>query len=95
MTHTYWFKPKRFGYGTTPSTWEGWAVTAAYGLIIWGCTAAIVTHRHQLSIVVEFAILAAAATIALFVIAVRKTDGRWGWRWGQNAGANQISGKND
>jgi hypothetical protein len=95
MVHTYWFKPKRYGYGTTPSTWEGWAVTAVYCLIIWGCTVAIVTHRHQLSIVIELALLAAAATIGLFVIAVKKTDGPWGWRWGANAGAKQMFGKND
>jgi len=23
----YWFKPKRYGYGATPATWQGWAVT--------------------------------------------------------------------
>ena len=23
----YWFKPKRYGYGATPVTWQGWAVT--------------------------------------------------------------------
>jgi multisubunit Na+/H+ antiporter MnhC subunit len=95
MVHTYWFKPKRYGYGTTPSTWEGWAVTAVYCLIISACTVAIVTHRHELSIIIGLALLAAAATIALFVIAVKKTDGPWGWRWGANAGAKQMSGKND
>ena len=24
-----WFRPKRFGFGWTPATWEGWVVTAA------------------------------------------------------------------
>lgn len=24
----YWFKPKRFGYGATPTTWEGFVSTA-------------------------------------------------------------------
>ena len=27
----YWFRPKRYGYGATPSTWEGWAFT---GLVV-------------------------------------------------------------
>jgi hypothetical protein len=27
----YWFKPKRYGYGATPATWEGWAFT---GLVV-------------------------------------------------------------
>ena len=26
---TYWFRPRRYGYGATPMTWEGWAVTFA------------------------------------------------------------------
>ena len=25
----YWFRPKRYGYGATPVTWQGWAVTIA------------------------------------------------------------------
>ena len=95
MVHTFWFKPKKYGYGTTPSTWEGWAVTAVYCLIISVCTPVIVTHRHQIPIVIGIAAPVVAATIAFFVIAVKKTDGRWGWRWGQNVGAEQISGKND
>ena len=23
----YWFRPKRFGYGAVPATWQGWAAT--------------------------------------------------------------------
>ena len=25
-----WFKPKRFGYGATPASWEGWLATALF-----------------------------------------------------------------
>ena len=25
--NAYWFKPRQYGYGVTPTTWEGWAVT--------------------------------------------------------------------
>ena len=28
MTARYWFRPKRYGYGATPVTWEGWLVVA-------------------------------------------------------------------
>jgi hypothetical protein len=24
---SYWFRPKRYGYGATSITWQGWAVT--------------------------------------------------------------------
>ena len=33
MTH-YWFKPKRYGYGATPMTWQGWAVTIAAVIVV-------------------------------------------------------------
>jgi hypothetical protein len=91
MVHAYWFKPKKYGYGASPSTWEGWALTAAYCLIVWACAAGIATHVHLASVIVPCAIVAAAATIALVVVAMKKTEGRWGW----NAGSKQISGKND
>jgi hypothetical protein len=30
----YWFKPKSFGYGATPVSWQGWAWTLGMALII-------------------------------------------------------------
>ena len=27
MSERYWFRPKSIGYGWTPITWEGWAIT--------------------------------------------------------------------
>ena len=32
----YWFKPKRYGYGATPVTWEGWAFTGLVVAVIVG-----------------------------------------------------------
>lgn len=31
-----WFRPKKFGYGWTPVTWQGWVVTIILALIIVG-----------------------------------------------------------
>jgi len=28
----YWFKPKTYGYGATPSGWKGWAAVAIYAV---------------------------------------------------------------
>jgi hypothetical protein len=73
----YWFVPKLFGFGATPVTWQGWALTL--GL----CAALLIETRYlpgPLSkIIVGLALLAAYATIAS-----RKTDGGWRWRWGSN-----------
>lgn len=30
----YWFKRKRYGYGWTPSTWQGWLVCAIYLVLV-------------------------------------------------------------
>lgn len=31
---TYWFAPKRLGIGYSPSTWQGWALVAVYGALM-------------------------------------------------------------
>ena len=35
-----WFKPKTYGYGATPVTWQGWAIVAGFVaavvLLAWG-----------------------------------------------------------
>ncbi|WP_439547004.1 hypothetical protein [Sandarakinorhabdus sp.] len=31
---TAWFRPKRFGYGWSPASWEGWAITGVAALAI-------------------------------------------------------------
>lgn len=91
MTHEFWFKPKSFGYGATPTTWEGWAVVAAYALLVLACAVATTTHKGSLPTFVVSMGIIAIATIALIVVSVKKTDGAWGW----NAGAKQDSGKRD
>lgn len=78
----YWFKPKRYGYGATPTTWQGWAVTL-------GTVAAMVAvslflrlnepHDWSAAVMLGFDALALAL---LFVVSRRRTDGEWRWRWG-------------
>ena len=78
----YWFKPKRYGYGATPITWEGWAVTL--GTVIAMVVVSVclrLTERHYWALAAVFA-FDAAALFALFVVVRRKTDGEWRWRWG-------------
>ena len=29
-----WFRPKRYGWGLTPSSWQGWLLTAAYVAVV-------------------------------------------------------------
>ncbi|GGO98663.1 hypothetical protein [Stakelama pacifica] len=71
----YWFAQKRFGLGSTPVTWQGWAVTILGSLLIAGGIALLPGL---------FAKLAWAIPVAFGWLALiwRKTDGGWQWNWG-------------
>ena len=78
----YWFKPKRYGYGATPVTWQGWAVTLATVLAMVAVSLYLRLTVKSLWALVALLIFDAAAIAALVVISYRKTDGGWRWRWG-------------
>ena len=80
---TYWFRPKRYGYGATPVTWQGWAVIAAAVVAIF--VAARLTFdygaRGPGAWVTFFAIEVVILAI-LWIVCRRKTEGEWRRRWG-------------
>lgn len=77
----FWFRPRKYGYGASPTTWEGWAIVAAYivvlGLLSWWAQGGMNTERLPV-----FLTIAAALTIGLIWICRKKTDGEWRMRWG-------------
>jgi hypothetical protein len=78
----YWFKPKRYGYGATPVTWEGWAVTLAAIVVVVAATLRLTTlSAVDLSFWLIVAI-DAVAIVTLLIVSRRKTEGEWRWRWG-------------
>ena len=83
----YWFKPKTYGYGATPVTWQGWVVTTAFAaalvIVTLGLTQLMDPKNAVAAWVVAgcFALLA-AAIIGFIRFAEHKTDGGWKWRWG-------------
>jgi hypothetical protein len=78
----YWFRPKRYGYGATPITWQGWAVTLGTVLAMVAVSLYLrLTERHDWALAALLA-FDAAAIATLFVVSRRKTDGEWRWRWG-------------
>lgn len=72
----YWFRPKKFGFGAVPVTWQGWAATMAFGALV-GLLVNFATHRDRLWLV----LLVPLVVAFLWLVAV-KTDGEWRFRWG-------------
>jgi hypothetical protein len=79
----YWFKPRRYGHGATPSTWQGWAATAAFPLVCALAALVLIGALPDWWGVIAFAIFMTAATLAFIAFVRKKTDGEWRWRWGE------------
>jgi uncharacterized membrane protein HdeD (DUF308 family) len=81
--NAYWFRPKSYGYGATPNTWQGWAVIAVALIVMVVAALLILPHRTQSpAALVVFLGVEAVVIAALWVICRRKTEGEWRWRWG-------------
>ncbi|HEX4273241.1 MAG TPA: hypothetical protein VHZ32_17755 [Rhizomicrobium sp.] len=76
----YWFRQKRFGYGATPCTWQGWALTVLSSLLAVGVVLVGPGIRDNV-LRGAFIVL---GLVLIFVptayIAWRKTEGGWRWR---------------
>jgi hypothetical protein len=86
MTH-YWFKPKKYGYGATPVTWEGWVVTFVAAVVVAGSIVAVnlLVERSNIVTWLVWAVLLAAATFCFVQFNRRRTEGEWQWRWGSRS----------
>ena len=72
----YWFKPKGFGYGAYPTTWEGWLVIGLYCIYLFGLTYIFLPKN-----LINFYGFLGIGTMALIIISKRKTEGEWKWNW--------------
>ncbi len=73
----YWFKPKKFGYGAYPITWEGWLIT-----LLFLALAVFVGNTYAVKSPYIFFFLIIFMAIGLVIFSRNKTDGKWKWRWG-------------
>jgi uncharacterized membrane protein HdeD (DUF308 family) len=82
----YWFKPKRYGYGATPTTWQGWAVTLGTVAVMLSAALAVgVSGQRGHWALAELLAIYAVCLGTLFIVCRRKTDGEWRWRWGDRS----------
>jgi hypothetical protein len=79
MGERYWFRPKSFGYGWTPITWEGWAVSLASAAVSTGAILAAVFAEvrrwpERGSLQVACLIVFVASLIATIVVCRNNTE---------------------
>jgi len=80
---TYWFKPRAYGYGATPITWQGWAVTIGAMIVVVMSSLVVPALAGGAASALSAFVIDALAIAALIIVSRRKTDGEWRWRWGQ------------
>jgi hypothetical protein len=71
----FWFRPKRFGYGATPTTWQGWALIFGVVVLAIAIVRLVRSNPIRLGLIVPL-------FVGFIVLTARKTDGAWRWRWG-------------
>jgi hypothetical protein len=59
-----WFGPRRYGWGLTPTSWQGWVVTGAYVAAVFVLAITLSTPQPW-----TFWTLLALATVAYFLVA--------------------------
>lgn len=80
----YWFKPKRHGYGATPTNWKGWLVTLAFSLALPLASLPFLlslTDETRTVGLLAWAVVVLACVWGFTVFAKSKTEGTWEWRW--------------
>ena len=79
----YWFRPRRYGFGATPVTWEGWALTVAVAAIVAISVVAmnLLADRANFAVWIAWAVTVAAVVVSFVRISRQRTDGEWRWRW--------------
>jgi hypothetical protein len=73
----YWFKRKRYGWGWTPSTWQGWLVCAVHLLIVVG--AAVLLNPAVVGGLPFFAIVGLSTAGLIGVCYWKGEPPKWTW----------------
>ena len=83
----YWFKPKTYGYGATPASWQGWVAVAAYVAVVCALTFSLLSVPAGVPQSVKawqigtWAMVVGIVTFSFVCFTRAKTDGQWTWRW--------------
>lgn len=82
MQQKLWFKAKRYGYGWTPSSWQGVLSTILYVLALIGSFIYIDTDSNSVSdTLFSFSIHFVSLTVLMCILCYLKGE-KPAWRWG-------------
>lgn len=84
---TIWFKRKRYGWGWYPSTWQGWAITIAYIVVLLTLSFTIDENSPTNEAMFTFILPLILLTITLIRICYKKGETPR-WQWGEKESAN-------
>ncbi len=77
-----WFVSKKYGWGWTPVTWQGWAVVVVYIALVTGLARFIDNGFDSRAGGTTFFFLVFLLTVMLLVISYAKGETPR-WRWGK------------
>jgi len=79
----YWFKRKMYGWGWTPSSWQGWLITILYIFVIMFLGVNMNENSSDYSIRINFVVPFVIVT-AIFVLIAYKMGESPRWQWGKD-----------
>lgn len=77
----YWFKRRLYGWGWIPAKWQGWAVLAAYVVMLILLALTLDNDSSESEVVFMFVLPLVFLTLTLIRICYKKGE-RPKWMWG-------------
>lgn len=78
-----WFKAKRYGWGWTPATWQGWSILTGFiAIVVWNFFR-LDAHSHSNSDTLRPFIIQTVGLVLILLWVCQKTGEKPRWRWGK------------
>lgn len=86
----YWFKRRRYGYGWTPTTWQGWLAVSAFLFVAIGSAVTLIAVYEGVydSELIWVYMNIVFVALAGFIIVSTKKAPVPKWRWGKKTHDN-------
>ncbi len=85
MQEKLWFKAKRYGWGWTPVTWQGWVSILVFVVLTFWIYYPFDQEILSVSDITVRFLLPEAVLVGLLIWLCYKKGEKPGWRWGDKA----------